>query len=337
MPGPLWKHAVKDLDDKLNRCGVQAENVRTMNEEPPTFRKEIFNNGNTLVEVAIKTHKPKSQVPTKTRRIVTTRHHKPGKASKAVSHGTHGPPQRNQWRELLAESNLDSQETSKASSIEPGKKSKDKAESGKSLRPKKRSQESNRHPRDEVDAVHGRFQNRTLRVSSQNHEISLELRAKNEQIQELKAMITRLTANNNDMLALLTQKVGLEDSLKVAKSANQELLKKLTDETKKTINLSTKLSSAEQEIQRLRIVVKDMKSSLHSDLQEALRPLESRSSKPPGSNNETVELMLSELEDQSEKESKEDDQADSAIHSESILCPIMNWNHLKRSSRKRKR
>lgn len=93
-------------------------------------------------------------------------------------------------------------------------------------------------------------------LKSQDNERNLELRAKNEQIQELKAMITRLTANNNDMLALLTQKVGLEDSLKVAKSANQELLKKLTEETKKTINLSTKLSSAEQEIQRLRIVVK---------------------------------------------------------------------------------
>lgn len=163
MPGPLWKHAVKDLDAKLDKCGVQAENVRTMNEELPTFRKEIFNNGNTLVEVAIKTHRPKSHVPIKTRRIVTT-HHKPVKTSKAVSHGTNGPAHRNQWRDLLADSNIESRETSKASSVEPEKNSKHHVVKSKTSKTKKRSQESNPKHDDEVDAVHGRFQNRTLRV-----------------------------------------------------------------------------------------------------------------------------------------------------------------------------
>ena len=78
---------------------------------------------------------------------------------------------------------------------------------------------------------------------------------KDHKIAELKEIVARLTANNNDMLALLTQKVGLEDNLKMAKAANEELVHRLNAETQKNETLSTKVDNNEDEIKRLRKVI----------------------------------------------------------------------------------
>eukprot|EP00095_Tigriopus_kingsejongensis_P011310 maker-scaffold14_size734282-snap-gene-6.30 protein:Tk11310 transcript:maker-scaffold14_size734282-snap-gene-6.30-mRNA-1 annotation:"family transcriptional regulator" len=356
MPGPMWKHSVKTLDQRLDLCRTQASVIERMEAKPDsTIRKEIFNNGNTMVEVAIRTKRASKAVPihTKSRKVITHRH--PTKPKAATSHGH---PPKEKWSQLLS----DSQDSSKSPSIAslPHFSQDTKSSKSKLTKPRKSV--------DEGDAIHGRFQSRTLQVflnemraaingqndvknvnkilddleyvalnikpgkppksspalpaqdvpklpSPSGENLEDLLKVKNDQIQELKSMISRLTANNSDMLALLTQKVGLEDSLKVAKTANEELLRKLTTETKKSINLATKLSTAEQEIQRLRIVVKDLKSSLNIDLEQALRPKSSSQSGQFPDQSQTIDLMISEVEDNDPDE--KDEQTDSAIHSES--------------------
>ena len=44
-------------------------------------------------------------------------------------------------------------------------------------------------------------------------------------LEDMKAIVARLTANNNDMLAILSTKVRLEESLKTVETANRKLLK----------------------------------------------------------------------------------------------------------------
>ena len=87
-------------------------------------------------------------------------------------------------------------------------------------------------------------------------ESELANQEKDKRIAELKEIVARLTANNNDMLALLTQKVGLEDSLKLAKKANEELLNRVSEETKKNSSLNSKVEASEEEIQRLRKLIR---------------------------------------------------------------------------------
>ena len=141
--------------------------------------------------------------------------------------------------------------------------------------------------------------------------------AKDQKIAELKEIVARLTTNNNDMLALLTQKVGLEDSLKLAKTANEELLHKLSLETEKNSTLNKKVEANEAEIQRLRTLISDLQTSLHSDLERvASRPPTQTGFRPKSKPvDSTVDLCLSEVEEP--KGRKSSDNVDSAIHSES--------------------
>ena len=50
------------------------------------------------------------------------------------------------------------------------------------------------------------------------------IREKDEKLEDMKARVARLTANNNDMLAILSTKVRLEESLKSTEMANRKLL-----------------------------------------------------------------------------------------------------------------
>ena len=47
---------------------------------------------------------------------------------------------------------------------------------------------------------------------------------KDEKIEDMKAIVARLTGTNNDMLAILTTKVRIEESYKVLEMANKKLI-----------------------------------------------------------------------------------------------------------------
>ena len=48
---------------------------------------------------------------------------------------------------------------------------------------------------------------------------------KEEKINDMKAIIARLTGTNNDMLGILSSKVRLEETLKALETANRKLMK----------------------------------------------------------------------------------------------------------------
>ena len=48
---------------------------------------------------------------------------------------------------------------------------------------------------------------------------------KDEKINDMKAIIARLTGTNNDMLGILSTKVRLEETLKALETANRKLMK----------------------------------------------------------------------------------------------------------------
>jgi hypothetical protein len=48
---------------------------------------------------------------------------------------------------------------------------------------------------------------------------------KDEKINDMKAIVARLTGTNNDMLGILSTKVRLEESLKALETANMKLMK----------------------------------------------------------------------------------------------------------------
>ena len=50
------------------------------------------------------------------------------------------------------------------------------------------------------------------------------LREKDEKIEDMKTIVGRLTATNNEMLAILSTKVRLEESVKSLESANRKLI-----------------------------------------------------------------------------------------------------------------
>ena len=56
------------------------------------------------------------------------------------------------------------------------------------------------------------------------------IREKDKKNEDMKLIVGRLTGTNNDMLAILSSKVRLEESLKTVETANRKLLqvKKLT-------------------------------------------------------------------------------------------------------------
>ena len=50
------------------------------------------------------------------------------------------------------------------------------------------------------------------------------LREKDEKIEDMKTIVGRLTGTNNEMLAILSTKVRLEESVKSLESANRKLI-----------------------------------------------------------------------------------------------------------------
>ena len=50
------------------------------------------------------------------------------------------------------------------------------------------------------------------------------IREKDEKLNDMKVIVGRLTGTNNDMLAILSSKVRLEESLKTVETANRKLL-----------------------------------------------------------------------------------------------------------------
>lgn len=70
MPGPHWKHSVQRLHKSLDRCQEQAEVIAQSG--------EIFKNGNTVVEVNIKTRKKQPSSASKSgKATVAAVHHRP--------------------------------------------------------------------------------------------------------------------------------------------------------------------------------------------------------------------------------------------------------------------
>ena len=62
------------------------------------------------------------------------------------------------------------------------------------------------------------------KVNNQSTQKDNLLREKDEKIEDMKTIVGRLTATNNEMLAILSTKVRLEESVKSLESANRKLI-----------------------------------------------------------------------------------------------------------------
>ena len=171
MPGPLWKHTVRNMDSQLENCRQQIDRLATEEGEVGkngTFRKEIFNNANTVVEVAIKTKrhpsgdskkKPQTVTVNKARKVVQ---HRRSAVTSSVASSEMENESGAKWSKMLSDSNNHaSSHVDRRSKLE----SKRFIQGTKSSRTKSRQRSREREEtEDEVDAIHGRFQNRTLQV-----------------------------------------------------------------------------------------------------------------------------------------------------------------------------
>lgn len=62
------------------------------------------------------------------------------------------------------------------------------------------------------------------KVNNQSIQKDTLLREKDEKIEDMKTIVGRLTGTNNEMLAILSTKVRLEESVKSLESANRKLI-----------------------------------------------------------------------------------------------------------------
>ena len=62
------------------------------------------------------------------------------------------------------------------------------------------------------------------KVNNQSIQKDTLLREKDEKIEDMKTIVGRLTGTNNEMLAILSTKVRLEESVKSLESANRKLM-----------------------------------------------------------------------------------------------------------------
>jgi len=83
---------------------------------------------------------------------------------------------------------------------------------------------------------------------------------KDAKLAESQEVINRLATNNNDMLALLTSKADLEESLAAAQAFNRKLSSQLEGEKTKRKQLQTELVKAQKESAHLSQVVTKLKS-----------------------------------------------------------------------------
>ena len=61
-------------------------------------------------------------------------------------------------------------------------------------------------------------------ISNQSTQKDVLIRERDEKLVDMKTIVARLTGTNNDMLAILSTKVRLEESLKSLESANRKLM-----------------------------------------------------------------------------------------------------------------
>jgi len=82
-----------------------------------------------------------------------------------------------------------------------------------------------------------------------------ELHGQDKNISNLKLIISRLTANNNDMLAILSTKASIEDSAKLLESENLRLIRDLEFHQQKNAQLENKVRQNEHEAGRMHRII----------------------------------------------------------------------------------
>ena len=85
--------------------------------------------------------------------------------------------------------------------------------------------------------------------------LETKIDSKDKEIKELKYALSRLTANNNEMLALLTHKVNVEESINEIKKENEQIKKQLTFEKQRNTVLASKIKTSETEASRLEKII----------------------------------------------------------------------------------
>lgn len=86
------------------------------------------------------------------------------------------------------------------------------------------------------------------------------------QVGDLKKIISRLTRNNGDLLAIVSEKINYEDIIADLEKKKSLLSKQVNEEKIRTSSLETKLHSAEAEAAQLRSIAADLKAGLRHGL-----------------------------------------------------------------------
>ena len=85
---------------------------------------------------------------------------------------------------------------------------------------------------------------------------------KDEKIEDMKAIVARLTGTNNDMLAILTTKVCIEESYKVLEMANKKLIQELKNEQSHNRDLDAMNLKQRKEIAQLQKNINELRGSM---------------------------------------------------------------------------
>jgi len=325
MPrGTMWKASVDQLDDRFEIVRDRLDKLIDMDDKKKSSNMRVFNNGNTVVEVSVKTRKNHdganaaangggtkwdsilsqdnqevSRPPTASlmRKKKQLSYAAPTKSSrtKSLQPATSlrkSPKTRNQSSEngpqpkFLARtlriflfemrSALRSiPEASDAHKIlddlefvaENLSLSNDGSNGGETALAVPASRPEHDHMIERLKREHQVHQQEARDLKTQLSKINQqfvmyeeESAKKDAKLAESQEVINRLATNNNDMLALLTSKADLEESLAAAQAFNRKLSSQLEGEKTKRKQLQTELVKAQKESAHLSQVVTKLKS-----------------------------------------------------------------------------
>ena len=265
MPGPLWKANVQQLDQRFDVVRERLDRLNSVEKADNKFK--VYNNGNTMVEVSIKTKKP-GKADTWNSILSQDEAEKPKKkytqataSSKAKSKAKSSPqkvaktafPLRTLQVFLQEMRSALKTEASSALTAHKILDDLDYVAANLNLGSDQFNRLKSEHEGHQAEVKDLRTQLSKLNKQFANYE--LDNAQKDQKIADCKSVISRLTTNNNDMLALLTNKADVEESLKLAQSSISKLTKQLSQEQNMRFQAEQKLIKAQQETALLSEVI----------------------------------------------------------------------------------
>lgn len=266
-PGAKWKSSVNEVNTNVDRVRKHLDTLIKMEDR----KKQIYNNGNTKVEVLVKTKKPNQDWSS----ILSETDEKPKKVkkkTKKISHDTVDSTLPSSKNHRFSQRTLQIflREMRLALKHEnPGQLYKilDDLEYVAANLSEHENLNSSDKGNDKIDVAFFKTEakkakedcallKRTVHKLEKKIEIAeSEDRAKNQQIAELKNAISKLSSNSNEMLNVLSAKADIEDKQKSIERALNKTQQELSAERFKNSQLELKNKASQMEIEKLKSII----------------------------------------------------------------------------------